>query len=202
MARFATLIGIAALLVAPAQAATAIGKVSRVQGEVNGTIEGNTHPLGQDDAVYLDEALATGDNARLEVSLDDQTVLTVGEKATLHLDQFVYQPDRSVVKVTLAGAFRFVSGKVGANAARDASIATPFAVIAVRGTDVWGGPIDGALGVYLFEGAVDVTNAGVTASLTTPGQGVDLAANAAPPGAITLWAQDKVARAVATVTFP
>ena len=107
-----------------------------------------------------------------------------------------------MVKVNVVGAFRFVSGKVGASAPRDASITTPFALIAVRGTDLWGGPIDGALGVFLFDGAVDVTNAGTTVSLVVPGQGVDLAGPAAPPGPITPWAQDKLARAVATVAFP
>jgi hypothetical protein len=185
----------------PAVAASAIGKVTRMQGEANGTIAGATNPLGVDDPVYLDESVATGDGARLEVLLADQTVLTLGEKASLHLDAFVYQPDQSVVKVTLAGAFRFVSGKIGANVPRDASITTPFALIAVRGTDLWGGPIDGVLGVVLFEGAVDVTNAGVVANLTVPGEGVDLATPAAPPGAVASWAQDKIARAVATITF-
>ena len=36
--------------------------------------------LKADDAVYLDETVATDGDARLEVSLDDQTVLTVGER--------------------------------------------------------------------------------------------------------------------------
>jgi len=107
-----------------------------------------------------------------------------------------------VVKVTLAGDFRFISGKLTPGAARDASVTTPFAVIAVRGTDFWGGPIDGAFGVLLFEGAVSVTNAGATTDLTMPGDGVNLPTLVSPPGGVVAWAADKVARAVATVTFP
>jgi hypothetical protein len=185
----------------PSLAATAIGKVSRLQGDARGTVEGVTRPMATNDAVYLDEAVATGDDARLEVALDDDTVLTVGEKASLRLDAFVYRPDANVVKVTVAGAFRFISGKLAPAAVRDAGVTTPFATISVRGTDLWGGPIDAAFGVFLFEGAVAVTNAGVTVNLTAPGQGTNLATAAAPPEPVIVWAQDKVARAVATVTF-
>jgi hypothetical protein len=189
------------LLVAdPAFAATTIGKVTRLQGDAVGTWEGATHPLVADDAVYLDEGVTTGTGARLELTFDDQTVLTVGENASLRLDAFVYRPDANVLKVTLAGAFRFVSGNVS-SAARDATVTTPFAVIAVRGTDFWGGPIDGAFGVLLFEGLVSVTNAGATTNLIMPGDGVNLPTLASPPGGVVVWAADKVARAVATVTF-
>jgi hypothetical protein len=184
-----------------AGAATAIGKVTRLHGDARGTVEGISRPIAADDAVYLDESVVTGADGRLEVALDDDTVLTVGERASLKLDAFVYRADASVVKVSIAGAFRFVSGKL-AGSARDAAITAPFAVIAVRGTDVWGGPIDGAFGVFLFEGAVSVTNAGGTADLTAAGQGVNFDTPAAAPGAVTLWPQDKVARAAATVTFP
>jgi hypothetical protein len=188
-------------LALPAAAAAPIGKVTRMQGASEGAVAGFTGALAVNDPVYLDEAVTTGAGARLELTLDDQTTLTLGEKASVRLDDFVYRPDQSVVKVTMAGAFRFVSGKIGASVPRDASITTPFALIAVRGTDLWGGPIDGALGVVLFEGAVDVSNAGVVAKLTAPGQGVNLATPAAPPGAVTPWAQDKIGRAVATVAF-
>jgi len=128
-------------------------------------------------------------------------VLTVGENASVRLDAFVYRPDANVVKLTLAGAFRFASGKLAAVAARDVIVTTPFAVIAVRGTDFWGGPIDGAFGVLLFDGAVAVTNAGATTDLTAPGDGVNLPTLVSPPGGVVAWAPDKVTRAVATVTF-
>ena len=185
----------------PASAATAIGKVTRVQGEAIGTVEGVAKAMAVDDAVYLDQQVATGAEARLELTFDDRTVLTLGERAELKLDAFLYAPDRNVVKVTLAGAFRFVSGTVAAGAQRDMTVTTPFAVIAARGTDFWGGPIDGVFGVALFEGAVSVTNAGVTANLTAVGEGVNMATAAAPPGPVTIWAPDRVTRAVATVTF-
>jgi hypothetical protein len=198
--RFAGLVLIVLAGLSPAAAATPIGKVSRVQGEAVGTVEGLTRPIAADDPVYLDEHVSTGANARLELTFDDRTVLTVGERATLRLDGFVYRPDATLVKVTLAGAFRFVSSPVQA-VPRDMSVTTPFAVIAVRGTDFWGGPIDGVFGVVLFEGAVSVTNVGVTTNLDVVGEGANIPGPGAPPGPATVWAADRVARAVATVTF-
>ncbi|MEX0852203.1 MAG: FecR family protein, partial [Bauldia sp.] len=143
----------------PADAATAIGKVGRVQGAVEGTVEGATGALAPDDAVFLGEVIETGAEGRAEMALDDGTVLTIGENARLTLDTFVVgSAGANRLAVTVAGAFRFVSAALGASR-RQASVTTPFAVIGVRGTDFWGGPIDGRFGVYLFEGAVAVANA-------------------------------------------
>jgi hypothetical protein len=79
---------------------------------------------------------------------------------------------------------------------------TPVAVVGIRGTEFWGGPIDDqALGVFLIEGAVSVSNAAGQQILNLPGQGTNIAAPGAAPGPVTLWAPDKVNRALATVTF-
>ena len=83
------------------------------------------------------------------------------------------------------------------------SVLAPFAVL-LMGLFLdyfWGGPIDGAFGVLLFDGAVAVTNAGATTDLTAPGDGVNLPTLVSPPGGVVAWAPDKVTRAVATVTF-
>jgi hypothetical protein len=47
-----------------------------------------------------------------------------------------------------------------------------------------------------------VSNAGGTATLDRPGEGVNIDAPDATPGAVILWPQDKVERAAATVAFP
>ena len=192
------------LMAAPvATAATTIGKVSRLHGTARGAAEGVWHQLATDDPVSLDETVVTGAGSRLEMILDDDTVLTLGANARLRIDSFVYDPGRvSRLRTTVVGAFRFVSGKVPAGATHQATVTTPFAVIGVRGTNFWGGPVDGGFGVLLLEGAVSVTHSGATVNLTTPGQGTSFANAAAPPGSVVVWGQDKVNRALATITFP
>jgi len=79
---------------------------------------------------------------------------------------------------------------------------TPAASVGIRGTEFWGGPLDNqALGVFLIEGAVRVSNAAGQQILSQPGQGTNIAAPGAAPGLVTFWPSDKVNRAVATVTF-
>jgi hypothetical protein len=184
-----------------AKAATAIGTVTRIEGPCEGVVEGGHRELATGFPVHLDEMISTGAGARLELTFDDGTMLTVGERARLMLDEFVYRPGgESRFRTTVTGAFRYVSGKFASGAVRDAAVTTPFATIGVRGTDFWGGPIDGDFGVILFEGAISVSTAGGTVLLQRPGSGVAVGSGA-QPGPVTTWPQDKVNRAAATVAF-
>src|SRR5215468_7320046 len=165
---------------------------------------GATRALAPNSAVFLNETVATGETARLEVTFTDNTRLTLGEKAKLTLDNYVYDSatGRGTIKFGLLGAFRFVSGQVSKLASAEVSVTTPVAIVGIRGTEFWGGPIDGqALGVFLIEGSVSVSNGAGQQILNLPGQGTNIAAPGAAPGPVTFWPPDKVGRAIATVTF-
>lgn len=178
------------------------GSVSRVQGAAFGVVDGARQQLDLGAQVYVGEAVATGADARLAVTLADGTLLTLGENASLTLDTFVYDPaGANALHAIVAGAFRYASGKLGPAATRTASITTPAATIGVRGTNFWGGPVDGQTGFVLFEGAIDVTVGATTVIVENPGTGVALDPGATQPGMVYVWAEDKIQRAVATVTF-
>jgi hypothetical protein len=187
-----------------AAAQQAIGAVSRIQGKASGTHGGATEALALRSSVFLNEVVSTAEAARLEVVFTDGTRLTLGEKAKLTLDTFIFDPaaGRGTIKFGVVGAFRFLSGQATKLASSDVSVTTPVAIIGVRGTEFWGGPIDNqALGVFLIEGAVSVSNTAGAQTLSAPGQGTNIAAPGAAPGPVTFWPQDKVNRAIATVTF-
>jgi hypothetical protein len=195
---------LSALAGTQAAAQDAIGAVSRIQGEASATRGGTTRALGLNASVFLNEAVSTGDAARLEVRFADNTRLTLGEKAKLTLDTYVFNPaaGRGTIKFAMVGAFRFLSGRVAKLASSDVSVTTPVATVGIRGTEFWGGPIDDqALGVFLIQGAVSVSNAAGTQILSQPGQGTNVATPGAAPGPVTFWPADKVNRAIATVTF-
>src|SRR5215467_6355557 len=183
----------------------AIGTVSRIEGEASGLRGGGTRPLGLNASVILNETVSTGAAARLEVTFKDNTRLTLGENAKLTLDRYVFNPAarRGTIRFRLVGAFRFISGQVSKLARSDVSVTTPVATIGIRGTEFWGGPVDDqSLGVFLIEGAVRVSNAAGARILNRPGQGTNIARSGVAPGPVTFWPQDKVNRAIATVTFP
>jgi hypothetical protein len=201
---FIAVVLLSGLVREPAEAQDAIGTVSRLQGEVSGTRGGTTGALGLNASIFPNEIVSTGTTARLEITFVDDTRLTLGEKAKLSLDRYVFNPAArgGILKFGVAGAFRFLSGRLSKLASADASVTTPFATVGIRGTEFWGGPIDNqVLGVFLIQGVVSVSNAAGQQILNQAGQGTNIAAPGNPPGPVTFWPQDKVNRAIATVTF-
>lgn len=181
-----------------------IGSVTRLQSSAIAQRDGGMVTLAKGSSVYRGDRIETGDDARIEVTLSDGTALTMGAKARLRLDDFVFDPDSSTAGLTidaLEGSFRFVSGRLGSMTNKRVAIATPFGAIGIRGTDFWAGPIRGAYGVLLLDGAVGVTNAGTTRVLDAAGQGVDIEAPDAAPGPVTPWGQGKIDEALAAVAF-
>ncbi len=186
-----------------ALAQTTVGSVTRVQGVVRAATGGQTRTLNVDAAIFLNDQLRTGEDARLEIRLADGTVLTLGENNQMRIDRFVFEPGgaRNRLQLFSAGAFRMVTGGVSFRNGGRVTVRTRAAQLGVRGTDFWGGPIDGQSGVFLLDGAVLVTTTGGSVLLDSPGEGTNIAAAGRPPGPVTVWPQDKVERAVATITF-
>jgi hypothetical protein len=187
-----------------ATAQVAIGAVTGIQGEASGTLGNATRSLSLTAPVSLNEVVSTGDMARLEITFADHTRLTLGEKAKLTLDRYVFDAAAGTrtIRFGMVGAFRFISGQVAKLARSDVSITTSVATLGIRGTEFWGGPIDDqALGVFIIEGTVSVSNALGERILSQPGQGTNIATPGAGPGPVTFWPQDRIDRALARVTF-
>ena len=194
---------IAVLTPASVRAADEIGKISRIQAVAQAETGGVLRELALDTPIHLNDIVTTGNEARLEIILIDGSQITVGAQARLVIDGFVYQPTqvRAQLAASVKGAFRFISGGIGRTVGNRIAVRTPFAIIGVRGTDFWAGPVDGISGVVLFEGAVTVSGAGSQVTLDRPGQGTNVTAAGQPPGTVTTWPQDKVDRALAQVAF-
>ena len=179
-----------------------IGTVVRCQGLCADVSAGAPESLTGGEAVRLNEKLSTGADGRLELAFDDGTHMTLGERAEVVIDAFVYRPaGTSRFHAAIAGSFRYVSGMLAAGASRTASVTTPVALIGVRGTDFWGGTVNNVSGVVVFAGSVSVTTAVGTVVLSAPGEGTDLSTPGVPPGAVTQWSRDRIAAAIASVSF-
>ena len=61
--------------------------------------------------------------------------------------------------------------------------------------------LNGVTGVVVFAGSVSVTTAGGTVVLSAPGEGTNLSASAVPPTSVTQWSDNRIAAAIASVTF-
>jgi hypothetical protein len=182
------------------------GLVTRVENQAEiASLAGTSRAAFQGDTVRIRDELRTGAGARLEVTLQDDTVLTLGENARVLVDRYVFDPDQDFGETILQaarGAFRFAAGRIQGLAERKIVISTPYADIGVRGTEFWGGLLDGEYGVLLLEGVVAVSNQAGNVNLSAPGLGTDIPSPLDPPGPTRLWPAQKVERALATVAFP
>ncbi len=197
---------ILALALAFATAASAapapVGTVDKAQGQTEALQSGVARGLAVDGPVLFGDRLRTGPAARLEAKLADGTVLTLGEKGKLTVDKFVYDPDRDGGKLALtvkSGAFLFVGGKIEGPTGGHVDIHTPVGTLGVRGTTVWGGHIDGGFGVLVLSGEVSLATPHGTVMMHK-GQGTMVYDGKGPSDAAP-WPDDRVKRAVATVSF-
>ena len=153
-------LGIGLLVTLPgavaAAAAETVGTVTRVQNHAQ--VGNASATVGT--PVRMNNALRTGANARLEVTFRDGTKLTLGENARIVVDRYAFNPSQGSGEMTVSaarGAMRFVTGKIGQMKDHDVTVVTSHTALAVRGTDVWVGPINGQYGTLLLKGKVRVS---------------------------------------------
>lgn len=187
----------------PALAAPeAIGTVEKAQLDTSATQGGETRALAPAAPILFKDKLRTGPGARLEANLADGTVLTLGEKGRMTVDEFVYKPGYlgGAMSVKVAqGAFLFVGGKIEGPTGGNVVIQTAVGTLGVRGTTVWGGRIDGGYGVLVLDGEVEVTTKRGKV-LLRKGQGTMVYDGRKPLDAGP-WPEDRTKRAVATISF-
>jgi len=186
----------------PPQAHVRIGAAAAIRGEVYWlTSDGRKVPITPGSAVYSGARIVTGDNARMQVLLLDETVFTVGANSDMVLDEFVYDTDSSAGKVSVKvskGIFRFVTGKVAPKDPEHLKVTLPVGAIGIRGTDV---EIDyqpgAASSIRLFLGELEITETRTGKTFTMHGgQMIAIAGNGSfsAPNALSPHASPKLAQ--------
>ena len=84
------------------------------------------------------------------------------------------------------------------NARAGVQIRSPFALIAVRGTQFFAGPSNERFGVFVARGSVAVTSAGQQVILRE-GEGTDFVSPGTPPTPVKRWAPQRIRAALASV---
>jgi len=185
-----------------AEGPEAVGSARKVMPKAGAHMPGRDRVLETGADVHRNEQLWTSAGGRLEIVLADGSVVDLGENGRLMLDDFVLpqQSTGSLVLRSVSGALRFVGGAIDKAAPGSVKIVTPVATLVVRGTDFFAGPIDGAYGVFVFHGMVNVATSQGSVSLTD-GQGTTMKRSSDKPSPIKRWGADKIARAEKLVGF-
>ncbi|QSZ42753.1 hypothetical protein GJV85_11720 [Sulfurimonas aquatica] len=117
-----------------------IGQVMAMKGKAYIDRAGAEIPVKNLMEVYKDDKLITKDKTRVQIKLNDDTILTIGQNAIFTFEKFYFDgTDKSEVTMNASrGFFRSVTGKIGKLSPERFKVKTASATIGIRGTDFSG----------------------------------------------------------------
>ena len=199
------LLCILAVLAGPARAQDdpVNGVVTRLQGNAVAMQDAIPRPLKVGDNILSGDVISTGKDARLELRMIDDGVITLGERTVFVVIDYILGGEAPNAAVRLLqGAFKAVSGELVKVANASFVVETEVATIGIRGTTFWGGILDDTFDVTLLEGkGIYVETKAGRVEITTPGEGTSVRSAGHAPSPPKAWPKAKIDRAVATVTF-
>jgi hypothetical protein len=122
-----------------AQQVSPAGHVKVASGSAFIVRQNATVPALPGEPVFATDALRTGVDGSVGVTLKDDTRLSLGPSSEVRLERYVYAPGEGgfgmVVKF-VRGAAAYVSGRMAKLAPDSIRLETPAAIVGVRGTTV------------------------------------------------------------------
>lgn len=214
--RMFAIIALVFVLAGPASAQTDVAVTQVAHGQVVGTLidaEGTITlltPGGEPRAaaanapIHMNDLVETGAGGRAFILLMDETELTLGENTQLTIDEYVFDEENTANNKgrysILRGAFLYTSGLIAKKDNPDVQVKTPYGSIGIRGTAFWGGDIDGEYGILVTAGRVSVqTERGRI--YVDEGHGTSLRSATSIPARSSVWAEEKIGRAVQTIAL-
>jgi hypothetical protein len=175
-------------------AAERAGEVQSARGECYAVTAATRRSLTPAAAVFIGDAVGTGVQSALALRLGEATNLRLGPEARLRIDRFIVNAGGTLVLERGAMLYEHDPKAPG----NETNILSPFGLIAVRGTRLWGGPSNGVFGVFVQEGAVTVTGRQKTV-LVVSGLGTDIAYPGAEPSMPHPWGAARIKSALDSV---
>lgn len=122
-------------------AADPIGMVVAVQGSATAADSaGNARALAVSSDIFLNDTIKTGPASRLQLMLNDDSLVAQGESSEMTIDEYVYNPaqasDNAFGAKLGKGLFRTVTGKITDLNPERFSVKTARATIGIRGCDL------------------------------------------------------------------
>ena len=188
----------------PADPGESIARVDRAQGEARIERNGILVPLTSGQAVARRDQFATGNGGRVVLTFNDGSRLAIGENALLGVADFVAEEGRKTGALILdlfRGAIRLSAAKPIKAPDKRVEVRTPVATISSQAVDMWSGPIDGQLGVFVMAGKLDVRNDAGWVILDRKRAGTLVAHRMIAPAKPGLWSAEQANRMLMTVAL-
>jgi hypothetical protein len=178
--------------------------VEQVQGNAGLERDGRLEALKAGQPIARHDRLTTGTGGRLALTFKDGSRLVLGEQGAVTIEDWRPEKGRTSGVLLLdleSGAVRLSASKPQKAPDKRVELRTPVAVISVRGTDLWSGPIDSATGVIVLAGAIDVRNDAGSVLLDKRHAGTVIRDRSTAPELPRGFAADQILKAMMTVDF-
>lgn len=122
-----------------AQQPSAAGRVKTASGAAFIVRGGAVMPAQPGQVVFQSDALRTGADGTIGVTLKDDTRLALGPASEVRVERFAYAPgtaDLGMVLKFVRGVTAYVSGRLAKLAPNSIRLETPSAIVGVRGTSL------------------------------------------------------------------
>lgn len=141
MKKLITFLSVVFLIAGLGRAADAIGIVVAVQGDVTASAEGAApRELVMKSDIFLNDTIKTGPASRLQILLNDDSLVAQGEQSEMTIDEYIYNPGQASENAFGAklgkGLFRTVTGKITDLNPDRFKVKTSRATIGIRGCDL------------------------------------------------------------------
>jgi len=181
------------------------GVVSRIQGIASARNKGITRSLQILSNIHQGDQIETREKSRLKILMIDGSIIVLGDNTGFLIKKYSYSDQSNSGEVSLSltkGFFKTSTGKFRRKSRRF-RVKTALATIGVRGTDFWGGLWNTeTFEVALLAGtALEIFNDGGKVIINKPGFGTTITSAGVSPSAPEKWNNQKVQKAVQTVTF-
>ncbi len=180
------------------------GTVVRLIGSAVAAMQsGFSRPLYLDSTILVGDRIETGPGARVQLRMNDGSVITLGESSTLVVDLFGHAEEDGVgVLKAISGVFLAASGALAKLGPDHFVVETPAAILGVRGTEVWGQIDDEThVEVAMLSGTgIIVTTPQGSVEMTEANSGITVVAGQVPPQP-KLWGEERLNAARLAVSF-
>ena len=132
-------LGFVVASVTPVLAQAPAGRVKVVSGPAFIVRGGSTIAAEPGQAIYQADALRTGANGSIGITLKDDTRVSLGPSSEVRVDRFLFAPGEGSIGMVLKfmrGVAAYVSGRMAKLAPDSVRLETPAAIVGVRGTTI------------------------------------------------------------------
>ncbi len=116
-----------------------IGEVTALRGNADLFRDGKRKSVEKGLKLKEHDRIKTAANSKLQVIFKDKTVISLGQKSELIVDEYLYNDKDKKAKFSITkGFFKSITGKIGKLAPKHFKVKTSNATIGVRGTTIIG----------------------------------------------------------------